>query len=330
MATYLARLRSPFFIDHTTSVTSGSADITITINSVDQYVISKDTVSNRATFEVSELIRDFLTPTWDGLFPYSSATTTSLTVTASIEVEFYTNNKKTRAANTAAGNPDTPIGAETQNHTIYGFDAYSEFKEGANKQLVSGQMLQSATTMYLPETGDAYIPIESSNAVSYYTVADTVTDGTIVNPVAGIDVTIRRICEPIFNIIKVVFMNKFGALQEFHFNKKNTINFSTTQENYESMLLQANTYNTNKHQKYVYNKQGSETILLNTGYIDLAQYETMKQLMLSEQVWAVISGTTYPVNVKTNTLTKKTKINDKLVNYSIEMEFAYDVINSVR
>ena len=329
MANYLARLRSPFFIDHTTSVPSGSADLTITINSVDQYVISKDTVSNRATFEVSELIRDFLNPTWDGLFPYSSATTSSLTVTASIKVEFYTNNKKTRAANTAAGTPDTPISAETQNHTIYGFDAYSEFKEGANKQLVSSQLLQSATTMYLPETGDAYIPYESSNGVAYTTVADTVLNNQTVT-VGGIVITIKRICEPIFNIIKVVFMNKFGALQEFHFNKKNIVNFSTTQENYESMLLQANTYDTNRHQKYVYNKQGSETILLNTGYIDLAQYETMKQLMLSEQVWAVISGSTYPMNVKTNTLTKKTRINDRLVNYSIEMEFAYDVINSVR
>jgi hypothetical protein len=330
MATYLARLRSPFFIDHTTSVTSGSADLTITINSVDQYVISKDTISNRATFEVSELIRDFLKPTWDGVFPYSTATTNSLVVTASIQVEFYTNNKKTRAANTAAGTPDTPIGAETQNHTLYGFDAYSEFKEGANKQLVSGQMLQSATTMYLPETGDAYIPIESSNAVSYFTVADTVADGTIVNPVAGIDVTIRRICEPVFNIIKVIFINKFGALQEFHFNKKNTISFNSTQQNYESMLIQANTYSVNKHQKYVYNKQGSESIQLNTGYIDQAQYETIKQLMLSEQVWAIVDSTIYPVNINTNSLTKKTKINDKLVNYTLEMEFAFDVINSVR
>ncbi len=329
MATYLARLRSPFFINETSSATSGSADLTITIGSVDRYVISKDTTNDSVSFEVSELIRDYLDPTWDGVFPYSSATLSSLTVTATISLDFYTDNKVTRAANTLAGNPDSPSESITP-HTLYGFDAYSEFKDGVSHQLTSGQMLQSATTMYLPETGDAYIPIESSNAVSYYTVADTVTDGSIVNPVAGIDVTIRRICEPVYNIIKIIFMNKFGALQEFHFNKRSATSFSVTQENYQSMLMSANTYSTTDHQKYVYNKQGAESMQINTGYIDQNQYETIKQLMLSEQVWAKIDTEVLPVNIKTNTLTKKTKINDKLVNYSLEIEFAYDVVNSVR
>lgn len=328
MATYLARLRSPFFIDQTSSTTAASADLTITINSSDVYVISKDTTSNRITFEVSELIRDYLNPTWDGVFPYSSTTISSQTVTATIKVEFYTPNKVTRAANTAAGTPDSPIGSETVTHTLYGFDAYSEFKEGANHQLSSGQMLQSATVMYLPETGDAYIPVESSNAVSYTTVSSSDTSVTV----GGITVQINRICEPVFDIVKIIFMNKFGALQEFHFNKKHTIGFNSTQQNYESMLIQANTYSSTDHQKYVYNKQGSETIQLNTGYIDQGQFETIKQLMLSEQVYAKIgtNSTIYPMNVITSSLTKKTKVNDKLVNYSLEMEFAYDVVNSVR
>jgi hypothetical protein len=328
MATYLARLRSPFFIDQTSSTTAASADLTITINSSDVYVISKDTTSNRITFEVSELIRDYLNPTWDGVFPYSSTTISSQTVTATIKVEFYTPNKVTRAANTAAGSPDSPIGSETVTHTLYGFDAYSEFKEGANHQLSSGQMLQSATVMYLPETGDAYIPVESSNAVSYTTVSSSDTSVTV----GGITVQINRICEPVFDIVKVIFMNKFGALQEFHFNKKHTIGFNSTQQNYESMLIQANTYSSTDHQKYVYNKQGLETIQLNTGYIDQGQFETIKQLMLSEQVYAKIgtNSTIYPMNVITSSLTKKTKVNDKLVNYSLEMEFAYDVVNSVR
>ena len=96
------------------------------------------------------------------------------------------------------------------------------------------------------------------------------------------------------------------------------------------MLISANTYSNTDHQKYVYNKQGSERITLNTGYVDEGQFETIKQLMLSEQVWAKIGTAVYPMNVQTSSLTKKTKINDKLVNYSIEMMFAYDEINSVR
>ena len=330
MANYLTRLRTPFFINQTSSVTALSADLTITINSVDVYVISKNTVTNAISFEVSELIRDYLNPTWDGVFPYSTATNNSFTVTANIKVEFYTNNKKTRATNAQAGSTDTPISAQTVNHVIYGFDAYSEFKEGVNHQLSSGQMLQTATDIYLPDSTAAYIPIEASNGVSYFTVAANVADGTVVTPVSGINVTIHRICEPVFDYMKVVFVNKFGGLQMFYFNKKNILSLNVTQENYDSMLMSANTYSTTAHQKYVYNKQGSEQITLNTGYVDEGQFETMKQLILSEQVWLEVDSVIHPVNVITSSLTKKTKLNDKLVNYSINVEFAYDVINSVR
>ena len=330
MATYLSRLRTPFFINQTSTVTSGSADLTITINSVDVYVISKNTTSDSISFEVSELIRDYLNPTWDGVFPYSSTTNDSFVVSASIKIEFYLNTKATRATNAQAGSTDTPISGQTVLHTIYGFDSYSEFMEGVNHQLSSGQMLQSATDMYLPDSTIAYIPIEASNGVSYFTVAANVADGTVVTPVTGIDVTIHRICEPVYQYIKVVFVNKFGGLQMFYFNKKNILSLNVTQENYDSMLMSANTYSNTNHQKYVYNKQGSEQITLNTGYVDEGQFETIKQLMLSEQVWAEIGTTIYPVNVITNSLTKKTKVNDKLVNYSINVGFAYDVINSVR
>jgi len=322
MATYLARLRSPFFIDETSTATSGSADLTITINSATQYVISKDTASDRVIFEVSELIRDFLDITWDGVFPYSSTTTDSLVKYAQIKIEFFAGNKATRAL--------TPQSAtQTITHDLYGFDAYSEFKEGSNKQLSSGQLLQSNTTMYLPETGDAYVPSESSNGITYTTIPDTVLDGQS-QLIAGITVNVKRICEPIYNIIKVIFVNKFGALQEYYFNKKNIQSLNVTKESYKSTLISGQTYNTFDHQKYQYNKQGSERITMNTGYVDEGQFEPIKQIMLSELIWAEIGVAVYPINVITSSLEKKTRTNDRLVNYSLDFEFAYDMINNVR
>jgi hypothetical protein len=330
-ATYLARLRSPFFIDETSTATSGSADLTITINSATQYVISKDTASDRVIFEVSELIRDFLDITWDGVFPYSSTTTDSLVKYAQIKIEFFAGTKATRAL--------TPQSAtETIIDNLYGLDAYSEFKEGSNKQLSYGQLLQSNTTMYLPETGDAYVPKmiddttpSSSPAaeVEYVTIPDTVLDGQS-QTIAGLPITVRRICEPIYNIIKVIFINKFGALQEYYFNKKNIQSLNVTKESYKSTLISGQTYNTFDHQKYQYNKQGSERITMNTGYVDEGQFEPIKQIMLSELIWAEIGVTVYPINVITSSLEKKTRTNDRLVNYSLDFEFAYDMINNVR
>ena len=322
MANYLVRLRSPFFLNETSSSASGSADLSIKINNVNQYVISKNTNSNNVVFEVSELIKDYLDVTWDGVFPYSTTTKNSLVITAEIDINFFTGTKEQRAIAAESS-------SELVEHNIYGFDAYSEFNEGSNKQLVAGQLLQSNTTMYLPETGAAYVPSESSNGVTYTTIPDTLADGGT-QTIAGLPITVRRICEPVYNILKVIFLNKFGALQEYYFNKKNVQSLNTNQKSYKSTIISGSTYSPLDHQKLQYNKQGSETIRMNTGYVDDGQFEPIKQIMLSELVWVQIGTAVSPINVVTNSLEKKTQINNKLVNYSLDFEFAYDILNNVR
>jgi len=55
--------------------------------------------------------------------------------------------------------------------------------------------------------------------------------------------------------------------------------------------------------------------------------------MLSEQVWLEkLDGTddVFPVNVTTQSLQYKTSVNDKLVQYTLNFEYAFDKINNVR
>jgi len=60
----------------------------------------------------------------------------------------------------------------------------------------------------------------------------------------------------------------------------------------------------------------------------------MKQLLLSEQVWMTKTidtrPTILPVNVKTQSLQYKTSVNDKLINYTIDFDYAFDKINNIR
>jgi len=60
--------------------------------------------------------------------------------------------------------------------------------------------------------------------------------------------------------------------------------------------------------------------------------------MLSEFVWIYINTFTHddntslkwhPVNVVTSSLTKKTSVNDKLTQYTLEVEDANDIINNI-
>ena len=52
--------------------------------------------------------------------------------------------------------------------------------------------------------------------------------------------------------------------------------------------------------------------------------------MQSENVWIVENGNSYPVSIKDSSFNYKTHLNDKLVNYTVQFEYAFNSINSVR
>lgn len=134
---------------------------------------------------------------------------------------------------------------------------------------------------------------------------------------------------------KVTFVNKFGALQDMWFSLKSTESLNTTGETYKANVVDFNTltYATYKPQVAQYNKLGKESITLNTNYISEDYNEVIKQLMMSEQVWITKLTDTEEVLAvipKTQNVTYKTSLNDRLVQYTVEFEYAFDKINTVR
>jgi hypothetical protein len=69
---------------------------------------------------------------------------------------------------------------------------------------------------------------------------------------------------------------------------------------------------------------------LNTGFYPESYNEIFRQLSLSEEVWIKYEGETLPIIVKTSSLNYKTSINDKLINYTMDVEFAFNKINNIR
>ena len=134
---------------------------------------------------------------------------------------------------------------------------------------------------------------------------------------------------------KVTFVNKFGALQDMWFSLKSTESLNTTGETYKANIVDFSTltYATYKPQVAQYNKLGKESITLNTNYISEDYNEVIKQLMMSEQVWITKLTDTEEVSAvipKTQNVTYKTSLNDRLVQYTIDFEYAFDKINTVR
>ena len=59
----------------------------------------------------------------------------------------------------------------------------------------------------------------------------------------------------------------------------------------------------------------------------------IKELLLSEQLWLTTLDTTervLGVIPKTSSVQYKTTLNDKLINYTIDFDFAFDTINTIR
>ena len=80
-----------------------------------------------------------------------------------------------------------------------------------------------------------------------------------------------------------------------------------------------------------FNVNGKEKITLNSGFVDEEMNEAFRQLLLSEEVtlYYYKENKTYNVNLGTSELQYKQHVNEKLINYTIEFEFAHEVINNV-
>ena len=150
-------------------------------------------------------------------------------------------------------------------------------------------------------------------------------------------IKVRTLDCSIYDPIRVTFVNKYGALQDLWFDKKSINSIEVQSNDYKASVMNFSstpTYDTSAHQNRVLDLVGKESITMNTGYIDEEYNEVFRQLMLSEQVWMTKLTETeeqvLPLRPRTQSLQFKTRTNDKLVNYTVEFDFAFDKINTIR
>lgn len=121
------------------------------------------------------------------------------------------------------------------------------------------------------------------------------------------------------------FVNKYGAWQREFFFKASNDNFNVENTEYNLMQTDSFNYNTLEGQRKVFNTNAKKSIKVNTGWVAESWKEVLKQIMLSERI--LIDNKPAKINTKSTELFKH--INTKQINYSLDFEFAYDVINSV-
>jgi len=144
-------------------------------------------------------------------------------------------------------------------------------------------------------------------------------------------ITVESISECKYTPYKILFRNKYGAKQELWFFKASRLSMEVEREQYQGNTIKDyRAGNISSHRNVDFYTTSKETLTINSGFVPEEFNEVFKQLMLSEQVWIEYNQQVLPINVSNKTIDYKTKLNNKLINYTIDVEFSFNTTNNVR
>ena len=232
-----------------------------------------------------------------------------------------------------------PIFAESLATITYTTGGASSFWEAVDDfwDVYDVSWATTASTIVISDDGDSNQKIQYVNITGTENLSDGDTI-TITNGVYSYTtiITLREICEPKFTPYRVIFYNKYGALQDIWFDKKSTQTLNISSNSYKRNIMEFSSsvptasYNVYKHAQRTFNVEGNESITLNTGFITEDLNEPIKQLLLSESIWIDNGSNVYPVNLLSSSIQEKTSVNDKLIQYTIEFKYAFDKVQNIR
>jgi len=174
---------------------------------------------------------------------------------------------------------------------------------------------------------------DSNKAVQYLSVdvSQATTDTSIAvtfNPLGNtVNYQIEDECR--YTPLQVVFKNKYGVYECMTLFKKSNNTLNVESDDFTNAYISAGSYSTMSHQRQRINIQGTETVSVQSGYISEQENELYKEALLSDKIFFYVDGEFVPVNIKSSSLEFKTRINDRLVNYQIEFEYAFNIIQNV-
>ena len=199
---------------------------------------------------------------------------------------------------------------------LFDFDIYSDFRV---------QYISALGTEEVDFTGSGIkllrVPITSSNEffingndVKLYYSNDGITY-TLFSFIRGF----YPECEPKYKPYILEYINIAGGLSKITFFKKSSIADEFKGSDYN---LQGS--------KQQFNLNGTQTIKLNTGWVNESMTYLIKQMMLSEKKHLISNDSVFDklVTCKTTSMQEKTHLNDRLINYEIEFEVATPIIQN--
>jgi len=328
-----------------------------------QYTLKKKVLPNETsvTFDISEIANDHLIQTFNGTHGGSAATQSfwmQITVTGfetdgsaispSVTNQYLIQegfNKFKEGVNYVT----EPTAMVTAN--------YMQYNKGSNLVLpVNPERVNSVawklngSTIATTTVTDAGNSEQKIQYISKSTISQEYDQAVVTYDTSSTrTITIEQLDECKYPVNRVTFLNRWGAMQDLFFFKKSTESLDTRRESFNRSIFKArtatealrdevcettvtyNAYSTTAHADKSFNANGRESILLNSGFVPESMNETFEELMVSEYVWVTDpDDVVIPVKVKDTSFAYKTGLNDKLINYTMNFEKAFDLVNNIR
>ena len=325
-------LRSPQFKYKEIPVSGvASTECEITIDSVSRYILVKNVKkSTTVNFDISELARDYLDIYYDSTYvPQEISITTTLT-------------------NYSGLNATGSVVGSVTSFVDKGFEGYGYYEENTNPTLPTANYLISKN----PDTNEVQLYYPKSGVIGFTgkvpqtiaSVIQVISFGQTANAIGGnYDSTIKRIeCTKYGSGKKIIFINSYGVQQDLWFFLKETKTLARKNEGYKSNILtypstnNPATYSISDAPNKTFNTTAKQTFTLSSGYYPQGANNFFEELLLSEYVWYErinkVSGAdeVIPVKVKKSSIQFKTSVNDRLIEYTIDFDEAFDYINNIR
>jgi len=337
--------RSPYIIEiNETGQTSSKIQLFIwngtgSAPSTPTYTLSKNvpsTTNLKTSYDISPFIREYIN--FDEQVNYTNfIELTNTNQWCNVRVKRYKNSSTL---------------LDTTDYIAY--DGYGYYQQGSNPNNGDASLLSG--TYYYWNSGDALtaidmirINLKAGTQIEWYSDLTTNNDTIATDGVYNIpsienlvgEVVYLSIAQPTpiknwnykfipideckYDVIPVEFVNKQGAWQKIWFFKASTNTIETSGAEY-NLLNESLDYDVLLGSRKVFNVNGMESIKVNSGWVNDDYAETMQQLLLSERILV----DSKPAKLKTKGIEKQKQINTKMINYQVEFEYAYDIINNVK
>jgi hypothetical protein len=197
--------------------------------------------------------------------------------------------------------------------SVFYFSSFPDFTLGTRNFRITDFFINNPLMTSCIINTNRSIFFGNKNDISFFLI-----DTTILTPQ-------KVICETKYTPVKLGFINKFGVIQDLVFFKKRVDTFNTSQQDFKANILRNGTYLPHTGQKQIISKTANAEVKLNTGFYPEDFNEVFKQLVYSTSYWI----NDEPAILKSTNFVFKTSVNDKLIDYAFDFEYANPDINDI-